>query len=881
MQNLLRTLTESHVRPAADLRLLLSTVKEGRGQSHDAKLSDPFYDSLEGLLSDLRTITIDNRDAEAFLKPVSRAEVPDYYDVIQNPMDLQTMLKKVKQKQYKSKRDFKDDLDLIWSNCFTYNAAENHPLRQCVKRLKVKAEKLLKYITDRKERTDPTIPSDLPSPTTGVARPRLNGVNGYANGRSSHTRSPSFPMVPKSSTSTPTSSFIKPSVPLPTKRILRDVPFSETPALIRSAEGMSTFLELEKQVNSPHSRSNLAFRLRELAPVVEYESDLEQSGGYSPDEMAMVIDNSIAGDKRKMNGFVDRRPRKRTRFTTQYPTPLLDEKDDLSQLWWGAAQSDILLSNGLPGIPFGPSTSSSSSTPSAKQPRSPTKLKRERSSKHQQQQPQPNPKSLLTLMNTNIKTLRRIRDVHAKFSALNVNTASPEDEEQGGEGGGIYGSGAGGSGGRPPASSIGTGYGSGFGIAEEEIGDKIDEEPWTAGRRRGKGKSKVSGLEMGEANAADCLRWAGTKILEHSNFQGSSKLAVDVLTSVTSQYLQNVGRTIRFLSDKFGKTMTPEEIILHTLFESGSPKMQDLERYISDDIERYGSRLGDVEKKLVGAYRETAAVLEDEGLFEEEDEEETGALAMGDFADILGEDYLGLRELGIAAEFGMSNLSIPKRLLRGKKGQNKPTAVKPNEPPPPYPPPPPFIPLTADKVDDQIGLLRPYYQNRFALLAASAAPSLPGPLLGPTLYPPPPPPSMLPPGQFPPHKVMSNTPPNPLPPPPPPPDLALLDDTPTPIQVKMGPIGQIVKGGTTSGGTKKKKSDGTSGGGGPGGTTMPRIVGMSGTGGGVAQKKKKTNTGVGSGNGRKKKLEGSVVGMGFGPGGQGGPTLPAVVVASV
>jgi transcriptional activator SPT7 len=86
-------------------------------------------------------------------------------------------------------------------------------------------------------------------------------------------------------------------------------------------------------------------------------------------------------------------------------------------------------------------------------------------------------------------------------------------------------------------------------------------------------------------------------------------------------------------------------------------------------------------------------VLEDEGLFDEEDEEDAGALAMyvfsyswvyrchkltmilfinsGDFADALGEDYLGLRELGIAAEFGMSSLSIPKKLLRGKKAQNK------------------------------------------------------------------------------------------------------------------------------------------------------------------------------------------------------------------
>jgi len=39
-------------------------------------------------------------------------------------MDFQTMSRKVKAKQYKSKKEFKDDLDLIWNNCFTYNASE-------------------------------------------------------------------------------------------------------------------------------------------------------------------------------------------------------------------------------------------------------------------------------------------------------------------------------------------------------------------------------------------------------------------------------------------------------------------------------------------------------------------------------------------------------------------------------------------------------------------------------------------------------------------------------------------------------------------------------------------------------------------------------------
>ena len=43
--------------------------------------------------------------------------------VISTPMDLGTMLRRVKGRTYKSKREFKDDLDLFWSNCLTYNAA--------------------------------------------------------------------------------------------------------------------------------------------------------------------------------------------------------------------------------------------------------------------------------------------------------------------------------------------------------------------------------------------------------------------------------------------------------------------------------------------------------------------------------------------------------------------------------------------------------------------------------------------------------------------------------------------------------------------------------------------------------------------------------------
>lgn len=38
-------------------------------------------------------------------------------------MDLGTIAKKVKGKQYKTKQEFKEDLDLIWDNCLLYNTS--------------------------------------------------------------------------------------------------------------------------------------------------------------------------------------------------------------------------------------------------------------------------------------------------------------------------------------------------------------------------------------------------------------------------------------------------------------------------------------------------------------------------------------------------------------------------------------------------------------------------------------------------------------------------------------------------------------------------------------------------------------------------------------
>ncbi|KAG1892955.1 uncharacterized protein F5891DRAFT_1209440 [Suillus fuscotomentosus] len=761
MQNLLRTLTESQVKPSSDLRLLLSAVKDARRQSFDAKVSEPFYDSLEGLLHDLRTVTMDNHDAEAFLKPVAKSDVPDYYDVIVNPMDLQTMLKKVKSKQYKSKREFADDLDLIWSNCFTYNAtevcitvvktrgeahcaAQDHPLRQCAMRLKKKADRLLKNITDRKERIDPPLPAALSQPPNSAspvamrpnatARPKINGT-AYT-----HRRSPSL-TVPQSS------------------KQRMDLPFADSPALERTPHGMAAFRALESEAGP----SSIPNGYSSSASTNDYDSEV--------DEALMSIDNDL-GEKRKLNGS-SYHPRKRVRLI---PAPFapLPTANDPNSTWWSSVQSDSFLANGLPALPqpFAALTLYPQSQPTASssqftRPRKRRKLRPQSIAKYKDRDT-PAPNTLLSIMNTNIKTLKRVRRTHAKFAALNLNA------EEGGMGD------------EPPD------------IGEEGMVDEvIDERPW---RSRYAGLRQVKGpveLEVGEKNADECLKWMNRKVLEHEGFQGTSGAALDVLVGVTSEYFLNVGRTLRFMCDKYAKSMTPEEIILHTLFESGVTRIQDLERYIKDDVVRHGSRLVDLEKKLVGAYREATQVevLDDDALFAgEDDEEDESAFVMGGFSDSLGDDFLGLRELGIAAELGLSSLTIPKKLLKGKSRGAAGAAIeaKPKEPPPPYPPPPPLLPITSKNVGDQIGLLRHYFQVRLASLAP------PGTLQGLPYLPPGPQFGFLPhPGVLPlPYVPNSSG------------DFARIitipDDAPAPAQAKLGPLGQVLKTGAAAGAVKKK-----------------------------------------------------------------------------
>ncbi|KAJ3157765.1 pre-mRNA-splicing factor prp46 [Geranomyces variabilis] len=84
----------------------------------------PRKKSLHTVLSKLIT-SFKQKDVYGFfLDPVDTSVVTDYMTVVKEPMDLGTMEKKVRRREYKSLEDFKRDFNLVVVNAKTYNSPD-------------------------------------------------------------------------------------------------------------------------------------------------------------------------------------------------------------------------------------------------------------------------------------------------------------------------------------------------------------------------------------------------------------------------------------------------------------------------------------------------------------------------------------------------------------------------------------------------------------------------------------------------------------------------------------------------------------------------------------------------------------------------------------
>ncbi|XP_037807459.1 bromodomain adjacent to zinc finger domain protein 1A [Lucilia sericata] len=79
--------------------------------------SPALYELLEKIMK--------NEHAWPFLRPVSQSEVPDYYDIIKNPMDFAKVKSKLNMGSYQINEEVMRDIELVFSNCDDYNVKGN------------------------------------------------------------------------------------------------------------------------------------------------------------------------------------------------------------------------------------------------------------------------------------------------------------------------------------------------------------------------------------------------------------------------------------------------------------------------------------------------------------------------------------------------------------------------------------------------------------------------------------------------------------------------------------------------------------------------------------------------------------------------------------
>ncbi|XP_046667690.1 transcription initiation factor TFIID subunit 1 [Homalodisca vitripennis] len=102
---------------------------------------------LETILNEMRDLP----DVQPFLFPVNAKVVPDYYKIVQRPMDLQTIRENLRQKKYQSREEFLTDVNQIVENSTIYNGAKSsltvaarRMLGVCGERLAEKEDRLMR-----------------------------------------------------------------------------------------------------------------------------------------------------------------------------------------------------------------------------------------------------------------------------------------------------------------------------------------------------------------------------------------------------------------------------------------------------------------------------------------------------------------------------------------------------------------------------------------------------------------------------------------------------------------------------------------------------------------------------------------------------------------
>ncbi|ODV79611.1 uncharacterized protein CANTADRAFT_49602 [Suhomyces tanzawaensis NRRL Y-17324] len=652
-----------------ELRTLFMDVRKNRGKwaNDDRVGQEELYEACEKVVLELRGYT---EHSTPFLNKVSKREAPNYGLIIKKPMDLNTVMKKLKSLAYSSKQEFLDDVMLIWSNCLTYNADPKHFIRAHALAMQKKTMKLAPSIPNItvRNRADIELEEDEAEarPATPL-EPGFGGGKAVKKGRK-RTRQDQVKTEtdPNSPISTAVSAIASPEV---------KVAASETPAV---ENGNLSNDEEEEEEEEAENINGEADGIQEEEEEDEFDPELQAWRALTAKSRA----NYCAQRSELFDENYHLRPN--ARAIIRKPAEMQNFNEYLTNKEVVSKSNNLLeneepylleydITGGIPGFEYKGVDKEEEEKREEKLVDIYLQQAHGDASKIKSGFVLPTDSGLNKLYFENITEMQEIKKICFKISLIRqMQTQQFVHHTQ---------------------------------MKQPEIETLKEVDVDSA--------SKLPNHEINEEDIQFAvLRRNVAKIAMQTGFESTQPNAINTLTQIAERYLGNLVKSLKMHNESNSSNkLTSREILLMSLLENGVDKPDDLYTYVQERIVKQQDKLKDLRIKLSNFLKELLRPgLENfnERSFEDNSEQ----FMTGDFSSDLGDDFFGFKQLGLDKEFNMLSTSIPIYLLHSRLHNSYSStgvASKGNK----FEDLNDFKPedLYASTVDQQIGLLVPFYRR--------------------------------------------------------------------------------------------------------------------------------------------------------------------------
>lgn len=736
LKNLIAVIDQN--RPAvqatdSELRALMSEVRKNRSKwaSEDKVGQEELYEAAEKVLNELKAQT---EHSSPFLQPVKKKDAPDYHIIIKTPIDLGSMTKKLKQLVYKSKQDFVDDLHLIWTNCLKYNSAPDHPMRKHALFMRKETDKLVPLIPE-------IVIKDRAEFEAEERKQRIANGEFDDNAEDSDDDQPIMASrgrgVPSKKSKAPQASM--------KSTMTESTPIPESKPSLSQINAMPNGIRADSEIDMGSQGHSTP------PPGILTPTGQERGAGSVIDNASEMPDSEVPGlpfvgthpeiedeDYRlwKHKTKKERAMIAAARHRLFRGDKLNAEEEGLLRSKAGMRRWHRLQQHHVGGslLVDGTKPSHGQAGPTLAEGLEPEEEESMLPDYYDVVSAVPDLNPMLRwetdadggLIDQNEEFLRlyprgQFIAPPSKFASKMAENMRQIQET------------------RKIVSKIGV-------VKQMQLQTQMYQNQFTKYEPAPFFEADLKDHVMTDdgplmapwVSKAALTRSIG-EIFFHAGFEEFQPSAIDAVSDMAETFFRNICTNLStYLTEEkisvsstvslppsqkvpsstdikstLRPAFTAEEAVLHTLHECGQ-NLNDLDYYATEEIERTSHRLQTMYDRMRSHYADLLKPAMTDDTATGSGSFETGEQYVGgDFADDLGEDFFGFKELGLDKEFGLINYSVPLHLLHNRLStatQQTNNTADPSEKL--FTPPPPYARVNVENVENEIGLVKEYFKRR-------------------------------------------------------------------------------------------------------------------------------------------------------------------------